>query len=174
MIASAVVYVRLLLEIATVAPRLLPVAMLPLGVPLLLLALCAGALWLWSRHGQNEMPPQENPSELGSALWFGVLYAVILVAVAAVKQHFGNRGLYAVAALSGLTDVDAITLSTAQLVHTERLSAQEGWKIILTASLSNLVFKAGAVALLGTRQLLLKINLCYGLVLLAGLWLLFK
>jgi uncharacterized membrane protein (DUF4010 family) len=70
--------------------------------------------------------------------------------------------------------VDAITLSTAQLVNTERLSTSEGWKIILTASLSNLVYQTGAVALLGTRQLLLKIGVCYGIVLLAGLLLLLR
>jgi uncharacterized membrane protein (DUF4010 family) len=174
MIASAIVYARLLLEIATVAPRLLPIAILPLGTMFGLLALCAAALWWWSRREKNGMPSHENPSELKSAVWFGLLYALILLAVAAVKTHFGNRGLYVVASLSGLTDVDAITLSTAQMVHTERLSADAGWKIILTASLSNLFFKAGAVAVLGTRRLFLKISLCYGLVLLAGLFLLLK
>jgi uncharacterized membrane protein (DUF4010 family) len=38
-----------------------------------------------------------------------------------VRDH-GSRGLYAVAALSGLTDVDAITLSTAQLVNAGRIN----------------------------------------------------
>lgn len=173
LIASAVVYARLLLEIATVAPRLFVAALWPLSALGLFLSGCAFVLWLLNRDEKNEMPPLENPSELKSALVFGLLYAVILFAVAAVKQHFGNRGLYAVAALSGLTDVDAITLSTAQLVNNERLSANEAWKIILSATLSNLIFKAGAVAALGSRPLLLRIGASFGLALALGLGLLF-
>ena len=49
-----------------------------------------------------------------------LLYAVVLVAVAAARDHFGQGGLYAVAALSGLTDMDAIMLSTTQLIHSGR------------------------------------------------------
>lgn len=173
MIASAVVYLRLQLEIVTVAPHFLPVAAIPLSAILFLLVLCSAVLWLLNRREAGEMPAQENPSELKSALIFGLLYALILFAVAAVKQHFGNRGLYIVAVLSGLTDVDAITLSTSQLVNTARMSAEEGWKIILTATLSNLVFKAGAVAVLGSRALLLKVSVCYSVVMIAGLLLLF-
>lgn len=172
MIASAVVYVRLQLEIAAVAPQFLPVAAVPLTVMLVLLALCSAVLWFLNRNATNEMPAQENPSELKSALYFGLLYAAVLFAVAAVKQHFGAGGLYVVAVLSGLTDVDAITLSTAQLVNNARLSADEGWKLILTATLANLVFKAGAVAVLGSRRLLVKVALCYGVVMVAGLLLL--
>ncbi|MBI3421463.1 MAG: MgtC/SapB family protein [Acidobacteria bacterium] len=173
MIASAVVYARLQLEIAAVAPQFLSAAAVPLSAMLVVLGLCSAALWFLNRNEASEMPTQENPSELKSALFFGLLYAAILFAVAAVKQHFGNRGLYVVAVLSGLTDVDAITLSTAQLVHTARMGAEEGWKIILTATLSNLVFKAGSVAVLGSRALLLKVAVCYGVVMVAGILLLF-
>ncbi len=172
-IASAVVYARLQLEIATVAPRFLPVAALPLSAMLGLLAACAVVLWLLNHDTSDEMPEQENPSELKAALLFGLLYAAILFGVAAVKAHFGNRGLYVVAVLSGLTDVDAITLSTSQLVQSERLSAAEGWKLILIASLANQVFKAGAIAVLGNRQLFVKVALCYSLVVVGGLLLLF-
>jgi uncharacterized membrane protein (DUF4010 family) len=173
MIASAVVYARLQLEIATVAPRFLLVAAWPLSAMLVVLVICAAGLWLFKHDEVDKMPEQENPSELKAALVFGLLYAAILFGVAAAKAHFGNRGLYVVAVLSGLTDVDAITLSTAQLVHAERLSATEGWRLILIASLANQVFKAGAVVALGNRQLFVKVALCYGLVLLAGFLLLF-
>jgi uncharacterized membrane protein (DUF4010 family) len=171
-IASAVVYLRLQLEIATVAPRFLPAAALPLSAMLVLLTVCAIVLWLHNRAEADEMPEQENPSELKAALLFGLLYAAVLFGVAAVKTQFGNRGLYVVAVLSGLTDVDAITLSTSQLVQTDRLSAAEGWKLILTASLANLGFKVGAVAVLGNRSLFVKVAFCFGLVLIAGLILL--
>ena len=103
-----------------------------------------------------------------SALGFAALYAIVVFAVAAAKQLFGQRGLYAVALLSGLTDMDAITLSTAQLVTAARLDATHGWRVIVLASLANLAFKSGIVMVLGQRQLRARIVPVFGLVLLAG------
>jgi uncharacterized membrane protein (DUF4010 family) len=71
--------------------------------------------------------------------------------------------------VSGLTDVDAITLSTSQLVNAGRLSTETGWKVIVLAALANLIFKAGAVAALGHRQLLGKIASAYAVALAVGL-----
>ncbi|MFN0112696.1 MAG: MgtC/SapB family protein [Blastocatellia bacterium] len=172
MIASTVVFARLMIEIATVAPDFLKAAALPLLIMLVLLALLSALLWFRYRHGQNAMPEMENPSELKSALFFGLVYAVILFAVAAAKEHFGNRGLFIVAGISGLTDVDAITLSTSRLVSDGRLSAESGWKVILIAALSNLIFKGGMIALLGHRLLMIKLLPCYGAALVTGILLL--
>ena len=119
-----------------------------------------------------EIAPQENPTELKSALFFGLLYAVVLFAVAAAKDRFGDRGLYFVAGLSGLTDVDAITLSTSQLVNSGRLDGSDGWRLIVLALTSNMVFKAATVAVLGHRLLLRKIAPLYGVALLVAAFLL--
>lgn len=172
LISSTIVFVRLLLEIGAVAPSFLPVAAPPLIVILLLLATFSCGLWFWKRETQTSMPPQENPSELRSALFFGLLYAVILLAVAFAKDRFGSQGLYVVAGLSGLTDVDAITLSTAQLVSLGRLGADDGWRLILTAALSNLAFKACLIAALGHRLLFKAIVAFYSLALAVGILLL--
>jgi uncharacterized membrane protein (DUF4010 family) len=169
MIASTVVFARLLLEIATVAPAFLPATAPWLVALLILSAVGSFALWLRSDKDHDEMPEQENPSELKSALLFGLIYAVVLFVVAAVKELYGNRGLYVVAALSGLTDVDAITLSTAQLVNAGRLNADDGWRLIVVAAISNLIFKAGAVAALGRRRLFFRILPAYGVVIAAGI-----
>lgn len=169
MIASTVVFARLLLEIATVAPAFLPAAAPSLIALLILSAVSSFVLWFRSCKNYDEMPQQENPSELKSALLFGLIYAVVLFVVAAVKERYGNRGLYVVAALSGLTDVDAITLSTAQLVNAGRLGAGEGWKLIVVAATSNLIFKAAAVAALGRRQLFMKVLPPYAIVIAAGI-----
>ncbi len=173
LIASTVVFARLLLEMLAVAPALFAAAVLPFALMLLTLAALSALLWLRSRDESNVMPEQENPSELKSALFFGALYAVVLFAAAAVKERFGSSGLYVVAALSGLTDVDAITLSTAQLVNAERLAADSAWRVILVAALSNLLFKAGAVAALGHRRLFQLIAAAYGVAFVIGMLLIF-
>jgi uncharacterized membrane protein (DUF4010 family) len=56
-----------------------------------------------------------------------------------------------VAAISGLTDMDAITLSTSGLVQSGHVEASTGWRVILLGGIANLVFKAGLVAVLGVK-----------------------
>jgi uncharacterized membrane protein (DUF4010 family) len=105
---------------------------------------------------------------------FGAVYALVLFALAVVKDQIGNRGLYAVAALSGLTDMDAITLSTAQMVSQAGLAedagidSATGWRLIVVAAIANLFFKAGIVAVLGSRRLLHYVVGLFALPALAG------
>lgn len=168
LIASTVVFMRVLVEIAVVAPGFLLSAAPPLLIVAALLAVAAAVLWSRGPQEQSSMPAQENPTEFKSALFFGLLFALVLLAVAAARDILGQRGLYAVAALSGLTDMDAITLSTAQLVSSDRLDGGTGWRLIMLASLSNLAFKAGTVAVLGHRHLLARIAPIYGLAAAVG------
>ncbi len=172
-VANAVVYVRILAEIALVAPGFLATAAAPFALMLGLLVALSAALWLrgvpTARQESTEPRPPDNPSELPAAFLFAFLYAVVLLAVAWAKERFGSSGLYGVALISGLTDVDAITLSTAQLVEAGRVTAAEAWRVILVASLSNFVFKAGIVAALGQRRLLGTIAFVFGVAVAAGL-----
>lgn len=174
MLASTVVYGRVLVEIAAVARgRLLDLGP-PLAAMLGVCALVSGAAWLLGRDGHDELPEPGNPAELKAALIFGALYAAVLLAVAFARDRFGTAGLYGVAVISGLTDVDAITLSTGRLVQGGRLDPDTGWRAILLASMSNLGFKAGIVAALGSRALLGRIALLFGAAMAGGgliLWL---
>jgi uncharacterized membrane protein (DUF4010 family) len=61
----------------------------------------------------------------------------------------GPRGLYAVAAVAGLTDIDAITLSSLRLFSMDGIRAEETVFAILLAFISNLVFKSGLVWVIG-------------------------
>jgi uncharacterized membrane protein (DUF4010 family) len=172
MIASTIVFARLLVEIAIVAPAFLAVAGVPILAILLLLGILSATLWFRGPRGRNEIPTQENPTELKPALLFGLIYAFVLFATAAAREHFGHQGLYVVAGLAGLTDVDAITLSTSRLVNLGRLSMNDGWKLIVIASMSNLVFKAATIALIGHPRLLAKIAPLYCVALVTGVLLL--
>jgi len=85
------------------------------------------------------------------------------LAVAFAKTYFGDSGLYVVAALSGLTDMDAITLSTMQLIEAGSLETGAGWRLILVAAVANLAFKAGLVAALGSRWLARRVALMFAI-----------
>jgi uncharacterized membrane protein (DUF4010 family) len=168
MIASTVVFVRLLVEIAVAArDRFLELAP-PLAAMLGVTVVLALAAWLAGRRENAEPPEPANPAQLKSALVFGALYAAVLLAVAFARERFGTAGLFTVAALSGLTDMDAITLSTARLVSGGGLDPGTGWRAILLAALSNLVFKAGTVAVLGSRRMLGRVAVLFGVALAGG------
>lgn len=168
MIASTVVFGRVLVEIALVAFGSFRELAPPLAAMLGVCAAVSAAAWFFGREDAPEPQEQENPAELKPAIVFGLLYAGVLLAVAFARDRFGAAGLYTVATISGLTDVDAITLSTSRLVNGGGLAPETGWRAILIAAMSNLVFKAGIVAFLGSRRMLWRIAVLFGVVLAGG------
>ncbi len=153
-LANLVVIVRLALLAAVMAPRLLP-----LILPVLAVGLIAGSLvplrdWLHLPRTLPELPLDvKNPAELGPALGFALLFGTILVLTAWTQQAVGTSGMYVIAALSGLTDVDAISLSAMRLQQAGDLAANATVIVILIAYGANLAFKLGVVYSIGGRTL---------------------
>jgi len=152
-VASTVALGRVLVEIAVVAPGHVLLMAWPVLTIMVTLAVAAVLLLVGATGDRADLPDQGNPAELKSALVFAGLYAVVTVAVAASKAHFGTNALYVVAVISGLTDMDAITLSTSRLVHEGSLTADQGWRIVVMAVIANLVFKGGMAWVLGGWRL---------------------
>ena len=154
-LASAFVFVRVLVEVALVAPgdfaRIAP----PLAIVLGVMTLNGWVLMRRYRPaGDVEPLAIEAPSDVGAALMFGLLYAAVLLGVAIARQHWGDAGLFLVAALSGLTDVDAITLSSSRLLARDAIDAHLAWRLILTGALANIALKGVAVLLLADRKMM--------------------
>jgi len=146
LLAWAVMFVRVLVLVAVVNRALLA----PLLVPFLVMAVTVGvfAAFYYFRDGSTEKRASakgevdvKNPFSLMAAAKFGALFAIILLAVKIVQQTMPPSGLYAVAALSGLVDVDAITLSMAELAQSGE--AHTAVIAIVIASLSNTLVKCG-------------------------------
>ena len=118
-----------------------------------------GAFWLWrqlAERAEAVLPTTGNPTELKTALGFGAVYALVLLAAAWLSDFAGNRGLYVLAFVSGLTDVDAITLSSLRLYALERLELIATVTAVGIAMLANLGFKLGLAAAIGGRALALR------------------
>ena len=168
-LASTVVFARVLIEIAVVAPSTLAATAGPIVAMMGVMILVCVALYLSGIGSQElEVQDEEPPSDLRAAVMFGLLYAAVLLGVAFAKEHWGAQGLYAVAAISGLTDVDAITLSTSELMRADEIPTSTGWRLILVGSLANLVFKGGIVAALGHPKLRRRIGIAFTGALVAG------
>ena len=170
-VASAISLARIMVEVGVVIPEKLPHILLPLMVEFVVMALiCVGMFYSINQDSKDDkMPEPDNPADFKSALVFGLLYGAILLAVAFANEEFGDDALYVVAIISGLTDVDAITLSLSQLIKSDALNVDTGWKLILLASLSNLVFKGVVAGILGTKQLVKWIVLTFGIAIVVGI-----
>jgi uncharacterized membrane protein (DUF4010 family) len=94
------------------------------------------AFWQWKALNPLAGPLElrlENPFDLDTALKFGALLALIVLAARALREWLGYRGLYLLAAISGLADVDAITLSASRPVS-RGLDESIGARAILIAA----------------------------------------
>jgi uncharacterized membrane protein (DUF4010 family) len=95
-----------------------------------------------------------NPFELGPAIKFGILYAVILVVAKAARFYFQDAGLYAAATVAGLADVDAISLSMAELAGADGgIGIPTATRAVVLAAISNTVVKGGIALSIGTVAL---------------------
>jgi len=154
LIANLVVTVRLGIVAIVLAPTLFVPLASVLGIGLLLGLIVAIFRWrTLTAAGDLPMPEVKNPTEIRTALSFGLLYGVVLLLAAWLQDIAGSQGLYLVALASGLTDVDAITLSTLRLFNQQTLSAAPAVTAIALAVLSNLVFKSGLVIAIGGKAL---------------------
>jgi uncharacterized membrane protein (DUF4010 family) len=175
LIAGAVVYVRLAMEVLSTAPQLAWEVLPRLALPFAALSVWAFIDFRKATRASDSgdaIPaakrPTANPAELRIALAFAVGYAFVLLINSAAKDLLGDRGVFAVSILGGLTDVDAITLSTTQMVNVGRLSTNAAWQSILIASLSNLVFKTGIGFVLGGPKFGTRIGYASGSAILAS------
>jgi uncharacterized membrane protein (DUF4010 family) len=167
-IASGVVFIRVLIEIAVVAPAFLSVAAGPIGVMVAVVALGTATVWRATNEpGALSLEPT-NPAQLRSALAFAALYAAVLLVVAAAQEYFAAAGLFAAAAISGVTDMDAITLTVSQMVSAGSVDPSTGWRLIVVASMSNLVFKLGLAASIGSRALATRLAVLFTVAITTG------
>lgn len=149
-IASMVVLLRLLVISAVVAYGTLP-GLFPVLAGGFLFGLVV-ALYNWRKMDEAtglNIPETSNPAELRTAIGFGLLYVVVLLGASWMQDFAGSRGLYAVALVSGLTDVDAITLSSLRLFNVGQLSEHQTVTAIALAFISNIAFKFGMVVFIG-------------------------
>jgi uncharacterized membrane protein (DUF4010 family) len=154
-LANLTVLVRLAVVAAVAAPAILPHLAPVLGAALAAGAAAAVVFWRRRLAGDAEppLPTVSNPTELRASFGFGLLFAVVLLAAAWLSDVAGKGGLYLVAVVSGLTDVDALTLSSLQLFREDKLAPHEAVVAIALALLANTAFKLGLVMTVGGKPL---------------------
>ena len=157
LIAGCVGFARIGLLGAIVAPSLMPLlgpVLLAGFAPMLIAALVNLRRLSPVAAGSEATAPQvDNPAELPTALSFGAFYAFVLLLAAELTERLGSAGLYAVASASGLTDVDAVTLSSLRLFGVGSISSEQAVIAIALAFIVNIGAKFVYARAIGGRQL---------------------
>lgn len=164
-IASTIMLARVAVLVTLINPALLPHVALPMGAAAA--GAIAGGLLLYRRtDGQttNEVGVK-NPFDLGNAIRFGLVFAVILLVTKAAKHYLGDSGLYLAALVAGSTDVDAVTLSTAKQAGLDLDTAAIA---IVIATLSNTIVKSSLALAIGGRKLGKRAFVVGGLIVVGG------
>ena len=153
-IANLTVLVRLAVIGAIAAPDALPRLL-----PVLAAGVACGLLPVrWQSRAAADssevnLPEAKNPTQLRVAAGFGLVYAGILFGAAWLSQRWGSSGLYAMATVSGIADVDAISLSSLQLFNTGKIDVPTAVTAIVVAYLANIVFKFAITLVAGSTAL---------------------
>jgi uncharacterized membrane protein (DUF4010 family) len=149
--ANLMLYPRVLLVtavlnrslVAPLAPYLIPPALIAAAIT------AAGALRS-TRHTAPRMA-QHNPLQLAGALQMALTFQIVLMAVYLARDFWGAAGTLGSAAILGLTDVDALTLSMARGLA-PMSSPSLAATAIAVGVLANTAMKLGLALLFGNRM----------------------
>jgi uncharacterized membrane protein (DUF4010 family) len=165
-LAGTITFLRILVLAAVFEPRLLAPLVWPMAAMAVAGAAAAVALLALSgraRTGRGGDDGLRNPLELTAAVVFGALLAAVLLGTHYLETRFGAQGVYAAAALSGLTDVDAMTISVARLVGGDLAPRAGAMAVVITAAVNTAV-KGGLSLAFGTPGLARRVLPAYALV----------
>jgi uncharacterized membrane protein (DUF4010 family) len=166
-LASTVMCVRIIIVVAAINRSLVTSVAIPMAAMTVgSLAACA---WLYReakrrthKEGEQEGAHVEltNPFELGSAIKLGAIFAIVLFISKAATTYAGSSGTYVAGLLAGTTDVDALTISMANLAS-NGLAADVAVTTILIGVASNTMVKGGIALALGGLALGKRVILAY-------------
>jgi len=181
-LASTVMSVRVAVLVAVVNPNLAISVAVPMGAMTLASIGACALLYREARrpiHGSSKAETArsdvkfQNPFALGSAIKLGAIFAVVLLLSKAATLYASAGGMYVTGLIAGMADVDAITLSMADLAK-NHLPAEVAVTTILIAVVSNTMVKGGLALALGGwalgKRTLASLGAAIGGGLLGALW----
>ena len=133
-----------------------------MAVPGLVFSLANRGSFLSGHIAREEPREVRNPLSLRVAIQFALLYAIIVLAVRWANATFGGAGVYLASFISGLTDLDAISLSLSQLSGSGGIGLEDATRALLVAAGANSLLKLGLAASLGGESMRAPVSLVLG------------
>jgi uncharacterized membrane protein (DUF4010 family) len=168
-IACTVMFPRILIIVGLIQPQLLRALAWPMGI--MAVIACASALWQWRAlkiSKEVEAPTLQNPFDFRMALQFAALLTLILILARALRTWFGSLGVYLLAAVAGLSDVDAIAVSLSRTAP-EELALVAAAGAITVAALVNTVVKGLMAVFIGGGTIGRRVGLTNAVVAAGGM-----
>lgn len=170
-LASTIMSARVLFEVAVVYRPLVAPLLPPIGAMFAVGMAASLLLYRRSRKQSGALSSSEvtfqNPFELGSAVKSGLLFALVLLGAKAAQNYAGTKGIYVAALFAGTTDVDAITLSTANLAR-GGLATQIAVTTIVIGVTANTIVKGSMAVIVGGGRLVRPVIGAFAAILIAG------
>ena len=159
LLACGTMYPRMVLIASVLNPDIAQLLSVPAAVMALLTFAPAVIYWQSRSHNNTDaVSPLKNPLELKTAFGFGLLLALVMLFGKILQNLFGDSGVLALAAASGLADVDAITLSLARMSQDTLLLNVAVTGIVIAAAMNSVV-KGGIATFIGGRNAGLRVGL---------------
>jgi len=169
-IASSTMFFRVLVIIGILNKAILPKLLIPLIAMGVTGAIAA--LFVWTRKEKVSEKEKDvkisSPFTIKPALKFAVFFIIVLFIAKIGFQYLGSKGMYLTALLSGLADVDALTVSVAELTRTGGITASVGVFSVVIAVIVNTIVKAGIANIFGSSEFKKKINIIFAAIIVVG------
>ncbi|MBN1121153.1 MAG: MgtC/SapB family protein [Anaerolineae bacterium] len=171
LLASLVMFPRVVIEVLAVHPPLVRLIIIPL-IAMVIAGLVVFYI-LWRQPKEQDTQADQavklaNPLKLTTAIGFGLVFAVVLIVVRVAQDQFGDAGVYAASFITGLTDVDAITLSVSELAKFGQLDTDVAAMAVIIGSVMNTLSKGVIAYSVGSKELRKTIVWAFGVMVLAG------
>lgn len=172
-LAWCIMFARVVTEVLVVNRGLVASLLAPFGAMGIVASLFA---WIYFRRHATVRSDAatvgrevavKNPFSLTAAVKFAAFFTAVLLVIKIVQQNLPAESIYVVAALAGLTDVDAIALSMAESAKTG--SASVAVNAIVIAAVTNTIVKCGMVMALGAPGLKAPVLVAAAAILATGL-----
>jgi len=171
LLANAIMFARILLEVFILNKTLFMELVLPMGILFLGSILISIFIWLNAKDVKGKIK-LDSPFTLKPALKFGIFFAVILALIKVADYYLSSKGVYIVSFISGLADVDAITVSLSQLSNGD-MPLEIAKRGIMIAALTNVAVKGGIAYMFGSKGFGWKVILLFSLLIALGVVLMF-
>ncbi|HPS57735.1 MAG TPA: MgtC/SapB family protein [Spirochaetota bacterium] len=173
LLACSTMFPRVLVEVAIINSSLLPGLAVTLGTMAAAGFVLCFIIWRITGKEKTEDVPLANPFSIMPAVKFGLLYAAIVLITRFISITAGDSGVYIVSVLSGMTDVDAITLTMSNLSKNSPERMHQATVAITLAAFSNTILKFIMAFAIGSRNFRKGIAAGFGVILCSGIAALF-
>ncbi|MGC1122693.1 MAG: MgtC/SapB family protein [Candidatus Methanofastidiosia archaeon] len=166
-ISNSIMFLRILVEVFVVKRDLVLSLMFPMAA--MTAAGVAASIYYWRKQTPSRLEVDlKDPFTISPALKFGLFFAAILMASKLASQYLGSTGVYVTGIVSGLADVNAITLSMATLAGKE-VATEVAIRTIILAAISNVITKTGIAVIFGSDEFKIRMILISAGVILVGM-----